>query len=266
IWEKDRTEFFGLGEDAVKVKFKDYVDVIKHNRPLQMLIVAASTDKLANVGFRGALLYFFSNILLNSAMQGKYSLWAVIPSVLATFVGVSWARKTGIKRSFVVATWVSALLLTLLIFVTPILAKPTFGLSVLILLVLIAVQQGVGGLAGNIVIPMIADCSDYETYRTGRFIPGMIGTLFSFVDKMVSSFSTFIMGIAIAWAGYGNTKIEPNTTVNSKFYIAILFILYGLPLLGHIASIIAMKFYELDGVAMEKVKQAIADKKVDAKA
>ena len=30
--------------------------------------------------------------------------------------------------------------------------------------------------------PMVADCSDYETYRSGQYIPGVVGTLFSLVD------------------------------------------------------------------------------------
>ena len=34
---------------------------------------------------------------------------------------------------------------------------------------------------------MVADCADYETYRSGKFIPGIMGTLFSLVDKLVSS-------------------------------------------------------------------------------
>ena len=34
---------------------------------------------------------------------------------------------------------------------------------------------------------MVADCSDYETYRSGNYIPGIMGTLFSLVDKLVSS-------------------------------------------------------------------------------
>ncbi len=38
-------------------------------------------------------------------------------------------------------------------------------------------------------IPMVADCADYETYRSGKFIPGIMGTLFSLVDKLVSSLS-----------------------------------------------------------------------------
>ena len=35
--DKDRTEFFGTGE-PVKVTFKDYWDVLKNNRAIQMLV------------------------------------------------------------------------------------------------------------------------------------------------------------------------------------------------------------------------------------
>lgn len=55
--------------------------------------------------------------------------------------------------------------------------------------------------AGNIVIPMTADCADYETYRSGKYVPGLMGTLFSFVDKIVSSFAPMIAGLVFAEDG-----------------------------------------------------------------
>lgn len=262
IWEKDRIKYFGLGKNAVKIKFKDAIDVIRNNRPLQMLIVAASTDKLALTAVRGGLVYFFSNILLNTALQGTFSLAAIIPMLLVTFIGVALARKSGgIKESLVKFTWIGTILLIVLIVATPMLAKTEFGIGVIILLIILAVQNAVSQLAGGIVIPMIADCADYETYRTGRFMPGLIGTLFSFVDKFISSLGTFIIGLSITLAGYGSIKIEPNAPVTSKFEIAIMFIVFGLPLIGHIATLIAMKFYELDGYRMKEIQAAIQSKK-----
>ncbi|SKA82535.1 Na+/melibiose symporter [Clostridium sp. USBA 49] len=259
IWQKDRTEFFGLGGNNVQVKFKDYLDILKHNRPIQMLVIAASTDKLASTALRGAQVYFFSNILLNSSLQGKFSLANAIPVMIITTLGVNWSRKAGIKKAFVSSSWASMLMLFLNLALTPILTKSYTG--IIILLVLMTIQTGVMGISGNIVIPMIADCSDYETYRSGRFVPGMMGTLFSFVDKIISSLSSFIIGIVLAWAGYGNVVIQPNTALNTKFYIGILFCVYGLPILGHIASILAMKWYHLDNATMDKIKKEIALKK-----
>ena len=54
-------------------------------------------------------------------------------------------------------------------------------------------------------MPMIADCTDYEVARTGAYAPGIIGTIFSFVDKVVSSLSTTIVGFLLAGIGYTST-------------------------------------------------------------
>ncbi|CAM3405715.1 hypothetical protein [Pseudostreptobacillus hongkongensis] len=45
---------------------------------------------------------------------------------------------------------------------------------------------------------------DYETYRTGRYIPGMMRTLLSFVDKLISSLSTTIIGLVVEFIGHTN--------------------------------------------------------------
>ncbi len=44
------------------------------------------------------------------------------------------------------------------------------------LLVLTIVTGGFQNVASSIVIPMTADCADYETYRSGRYVPGLMGT------------------------------------------------------------------------------------------
>lgn len=261
IAEKDQTKYFGLGKNAVEVRFGDYLDIMKHNRPIQMLIIAASTDKLAITATRGATVYFFSNILLNYELQGQYSLANVIPVLIITTIGVNWSRKVGIKKAFVAATYGSMLALIVLTLTTTTLSKSLSG--TMILLCIMAVQAGIAGISSNIVIPMIADCADYETYRSGRFIPGMMGTIFSFVDKLISSVATFIVGAVIAWAGYGNSIIETNTALNSKFSFGIIFCMFVIPIFGHIASIIAMKFYNLGADQMDIIKAEIEHRKGD---
>lgn len=41
---------------------------------------------------------------------------------------------------------------------------------------------------------MIADVSDYETHKSRRYVPGMMGTIFSFIDQLVSSLAPNIVG------------------------------------------------------------------------
>ena len=72
------------------------------------------------------------------------------------------------------------------------------GLSINLYTILFIAFFGIGYGAyyatADMPIPMVADCSDYETYRSGKYIPGIMGTLFSLVDKLVSSLSRYRCG------------------------------------------------------------------------
>lgn len=121
-------------------------------------------------------------------------------------------------------------------------------------LALFLVQKCLASMGNAGIIPMIADCTDYETYRSGRFVPGMMGTMFSFIDKIISSFSAMIQGFALTLAGVGNVVIKPNEPVNATFNMAIMVCFCIVPILGHIATIIAMRWYDLDKDKMAEIQ------------
>lgn len=254
ISAKDKPEFYqrAVGQ---KVKFKDYADIVLHNRPVQMLIIAAATDKLGTLLQNGLLIYLFANLLLNSKLQGIYTVLCLIPVMVSAFVGVAIARKVGLKKNFVTGTLGSMILLIVMLVYRPDPSAPW------IWLVLYLIQNCIVVLANGSVVPMLADCTDYETYRSGRFAPGMIGTMFSFIDKLLSSLSNLIVGAALVIAGVGHTTIVPNEAVGGSFNTVILVCFCGVPILGHIASLISMKFYELDGARMEEIQTELANRK-----
>jgi len=70
---KDRTEFFGTGQ-AQKIGFKDYVDVISHNRAIQMLVVNASTDKLASSMMSSSVIM----VMLYGILCGNYAQYGLM--------------------------------------------------------------------------------------------------------------------------------------------------------------------------------------------
>ena len=255
IWKKDRTEFFGLGDKGTKVTFKDYWPIIKENRAIQMLVIAASTDKLAGTTSRAAMVYLFANLFMNVGLQGTYSMVTMIPTLVLVTCGIALARRIGQKKAFVGGTWISMILLAVMWIVG---ASPE---TAMVYMILMCVQGIAMQVSGNIVIPMIADCADYETYRTGRFVPGMMGTLFSFVDKFVSSFSTAIWGLMLGAIGMATTVIVPETFISVEFNRLVMICACGIPILGHIASIIAMKFYPLDDKKMAEIQESIASLK-----
>ena len=265
IREKDRQEYFGLADGTVETKFRDYWPILKKNKPLQMLIIAASTDKLASTLVRqpAIVVLFFGVLLGNYALSGTIGFITIIPSLLLTYYGLHKARKIGLKRAFVMGTW-GALSLFAFLFIFFLIIDSTkislqnIGITTSIFLVVYCLAMGFQSLTNGIVIPMIADVSDYETYKTGRYVPGMIGTLFSFVDKLISSLAPAIVGFCLAIIGFKDSLPQIDEKLTPILLLLTLGLKFGTPILGFIASLIAMKFYNLDDKKMEEIQVAIA--------
>lgn len=264
ISQKDKKEFFGLGGNTPKVKFSDYVEVIKKNRGIQMLIFAASTDKLAGstMGNAVVVVIIYGIIAGNYAIAGQMSVYIMIPTLIILFFGVQYARKMGQKSALVVSTWISiifAVILGLLILFGDMksLSFESLNVFTIVYVVIFILMNAVRGVSGNIVIPMIADCADYETYRSGKYVPGMMGTLFSFIDKLVSSFATTIVAFVLALIGFATVLPTVDTLFSPDILYAGVFLFLGMPILGWICSLIAMKFYPLDAEKMKEIQSEI---------
>ena len=130
-----------------------------------------------------------------------------------------------------------------------------------LLLIMVMLERAAATVSVYLSNPMIADCTDYELYRTGRYIPGMVGSVFSFADKFVSSLSTFILGIALAIAGYGNATIIPDTPATGTLRFTLLLCMFGIPAFCHVVSLISMRYYPLDGDMMMKIQLENIEKK-----
>ena len=131
------------------------------------------------------------------------------------------------------------------------------GLSINLYTILFIAFFGIGYGAyyatADMPIPMVADCSDYETYRSGNYIPGIMGTLFSLVDKLVSSLSATVVGIAVSFIGLESlpTQYDPYTP-GMNWVVIVLFCI--IPMVAWAATLIAMKGYTLTGEKMKEIQ------------
>jgi Na+/melibiose symporter-like transporter len=109
-------------------------------------------------------------------------------------------------------------------------------------------------------IPMVADCADYETYRSGKFIPGIMGTLFSLVDKLVSSLSATVVSVALLFIGVNDLPTKATAYAGGMNGVVIaLFCL--IPMAAWLITLIAMKNYELDGKKVKTIQAVNAARK-----
>ena len=141
IWQKDRPEYYNItqkSENQPKMRLRDYWDVLKGNRALQMLILAASTDKLANVVANNSIVgvMVFGIICGNYAISGQISAYTMIPTLVLLVLGATYAGRMGQRKAVVVFSALSILFQTLILLMF-VLGDPTLiGSSALVTIVL----------------------------------------------------------------------------------------------------------------------------------
>ena len=277
IWEKDNSKYFGIGGKQEQVKVSEYISIIRANKPLQRLMVAGGGCKLAlSIATNLTVL-----IMLYSCMMGNYD-GLYLPMMVLGYVfsapffllTVRTSQKHGQKKSLM--TYVTVALLSYVgVLVLLLLWKqgnPAWNLRIMgegglelnLYTILFVLFFGIGYGAyystADMPIPMVADCADYETYRSGKFIPGIMGTLFSLVDKLVSSLAATVVSIALMFIGVSDLPTKTTAYVGGMNWVVIaLFCL--VPMAAWLLTLWSMKGYELDGQRVKTIQTVNAARK-----
>lgn len=275
IWEKDQPEYFGLGDtEQPKVKVSEYIAIIKENKPLSRLMVAGAGCKLAlAIATNGTVL-----CMLYGSMMGDYD-GLYLPMMIAGyifsapffFLTLRTSQKHGQKASLMryvsVALVMYVGVLALLLFwkqgVPGVnLSLSNINLYTVLFVLFFGVGYGAYYATADMPIPMVADCSDYETFRSGKYVPGVMGTLFSLVDKLVSSLSSTVVGLAVAAIGL-STLPGGDTPYAEGMKTIVLVLFCVIPMIAWALTLWAMKGYSLTGERMKEI-QAINAVRKDA--
>ena len=278
IWEKDNSKYFGIGGGAQEaVKVSEYIEIIKANKPMQRLMIAGGTCKLAlSIATNMTVL-----CMLYGCMMGNYD-GLYLPMMVLGYVfsapffalTVNTSQKLGQKASLQryvgVALACYVVVLVLLIMWQP--GNPAVNLSIMgpnglsinlytvVFILFFGLGYGAYYSTADMPIPMVADCADYETYRSGKYIPGIMGTLFSLVDKLVSSLAATVVGIAVTIIGLENLPVaETPYAPGMNWVVIVLFCI--VPMCAWALTLWAMKGYELSGPRMKEIQAINAARK-----
>ena len=299
IWEKDQTKYFGIsGGKQEKVQLREYINIVKNNKPLQRLMIAGGGCKLAlsiatNVTvlcmLYGCMTQFGTTINAEGAIIGQnrydslYLIMMVMGYVFSApffLLTVRTSQKFGQKKSLMtyvavaLACYVGVLAMLLLwkegnpaynlsIFEGTLLGpdfKITLNLYTVIFVLFFGVGYGAYYATADMPIPMVADCADYETYRSGKFIPGIMGTLFSLVDKLVSSLSATVVSIALIFIGVDYLPTKSTLYVEGMNWVVIA-LFCVVPMAAWAITLLAMKGYTLDGERIKTIQAVNAARK-----
>lgn len=255
--------YVGLTKDPVK--FRDMWDLFIHNKPFQMYTVAAASDKLSmQTASQSAInVMIFGIVLGNYSFQGTLAMIKmVVTLVLLIFFVSRMAGNSGMKKavtlwSFICISvyavmWVFLLVTdTLQIINTPIL-KITF--------IVLYCAMGAAQMSCTAVTePTRYDVIDYELSRSGRYLPAVVNATYSFIDKMISSLASTIVAASVAIIGYTTSMPQATDALTPGLFNVATFLWLGMPILGWICSLVAMKFYSLDRETMAEVQKKNAE-------
>jgi len=234
--ERDKPELYQKEVfKAEKITWGTILDVVKKNTPLRALFVAAGTNKLAQLITATSMAYFFTYTALNIDLQQTVATYGIALGVFGVVVGMIVSQKLDRKKSFLLGTYLGLLFPIIIIITHPF--SP--GMEWLLVALLVGIIFSTA-IATTNVLPMIADVADYEQHVNKRYVPSIVGTTFSLVDKLMSSLSGVILAFAL-WA----IDYEPNMIESRPAFWAFYIMVIIIPALGHIASIIAFKYYPI---------------------
>lgn len=258
ISERDKPEAF-VNATSERIKFKDAISLLKKNKALQSFIVAATSDKLAlqTAGQQAINVMIFGIIIGNYPFAGTLRTINLIPTLAFILLATRIAGSKGSKKAVIQWTWISVLVATTMV-VFMIVIDPTqvskSPVITTIFIGLFAAFASVKMATSACTMAMIPDIIDYERYRSGNYMPAVVSTVYSFVDKLVSSLATTIIGFSVALIGYTEQMPQPLDASTTAVFWMGLFLWMGVPILGWLCTLVAMKFYPLDKDMMVTVQ------------
>ena len=279
IAEKDNPKYYGIGGDKQeKVKMSEYAEIIRDNKPMQRLMVAGAGCKLAlAIATNTTVLLALYGILMGN-YNSLYLPMMVLGYVCAVpffLLSMRTSQKLGQRASLIryvsvaLVCYVGVLALLLLsshgdparMLAFPFQGGGAINLYTILFIVFFGIGYGAYYATADMPIPMVADCSDYETYRSGKYIPGIMGTLFSLVDKLVSSLAqTLVALIFLICAGLSDLPTD-STPYSPGIKVSVIVMFCVIPMLAWTATLIAMKGYTLTGEKMKTIQAVNAARK-----
>lgn len=255
--------YVGMTKDPIRMK--DGLDLVLHNRELQMYTIAAASDKLAlqTASNSAITVMIFGIIIGNYKFNGSLNMinMFVTLAILIFFVS-RLAGKSGLKKanilwtSISIATYALMWVFLLLVDTLQITVNPVLKVAFIVLYCAMGAAKMATSCVSN---PLRYDIIDYEFSRSGRYMPALINTVYSFVDKLISSLASTIVALSVAMIGYTNGMPQATDELTTGVFWVGTFLWLGVPIIGYICTLIAMRWYKLDKATMDEVQRKNAE-------
>ncbi|KAF1299076.1 hypothetical protein BAU15_00065 [Enterococcus sp. JM4C] len=269
VMKIDKAEnFVGIrasGEET-SVNLKDMLALFKENRPFQMYIVSSVAAKLAQQTTSQAIVttLMFGILIGNIQIGTIINTVSMLPAILFAIVGARYAGKFGNKAATVTWTRICIVLSVVSVLFLVAIDMRSIATNTVLMVVFFALLLLTNGTKMVVTIAngaMRSDIIDFELDKSGRFMPAVVTASYNFIDQLVTSLGTTIAALAVSLIGYTTVSPQPTDAPTPAIKWMTLFLFYGIPIIGWLIGLVAMKYYDLSREEMVNVQSRIHDKK-----
>lgn len=208
---------------AAKIRWRDAVDLIRHNPPLRRLVLVDFLNTFIAGAMAGSLLFFLTTVVMQPGSTASLAVLAGLASSIPTYI--LWpvlAKRWGKHRASVLVSLIGVVGVVLLA-LTPEGSLPTFligwaGFSIAtngILLLLKAIT---------------ADIVDFDHVQTGSERSGLMFAILTMVNKLGLAASQGITYPLLAYFGF--SAAGPNDATAMAALYAVFIVIPGLMFLA----------------------------------
>ncbi|MFI3260965.1 MAG: MFS transporter [bacterium] len=244
-----------------KIKMSEYVTIVKHNDALRKLMPAAALDKLAALVANNptTTLILFALIIGNYELSGMMTFFMLPPMIVIISIGTKMCQKHGMRNVILFSKSISVIMCSIMFFIMMFadisyIKEGGANIMLYVFLFFYICEMALRSFCTSTFTPMIADCIDYEQSITGNENPAMIGTMYSLVDKFVSSLSATVAALAVAAVGFKEVAPSVNTELTTPLYIVGILLVLLLPIISNAFTIVQMLMYPLSKEKMEEIQ------------
>ena len=247
-----RVDYYNSLPTPEKIHFKSQIGLVIHNRAVICAALLLGAVTLVNTMSSALSLYYLRCVVENMGLKAVFSLVSLGISLGVIPMMPAMLRKFGKIKTVFIGMFVILLQSIWL------LVRREFATD------LEVIGMGFVGSLGFVfanvaVLAMIPDCTDYTEWKFGTAQAGFINATITFMKKFCSSFSTMIVGVALASVGYSASE----TSQEVIDMIVNLKIAY--PIVLMIVTVILVKLYPITPAFAKTMRAELKERREAAK-
>ena len=247
-----RVDYYNSLPTPEKIHFKSQIGLVIHNRAVICAALLLGAVTLVNTMSSALSLYYLRCVVENMGLKAVFSLVSLGISLVVIPMMPAMLRKFGKIKTVFIGMFV------ILIQSIWLLVRREFATDFEV--IGMGFVGSLGFVFANVaVLAMIPDCTDYTEWKFGTAQAGFINATITFMKKFCSSFSTMIVGVALASLGYSASE----TSQEVIDMIVNLKIAY--PIVLMIVTVILVKLYPITPAFAKTMRAELKQRREAAK-